>query len=57
MLRHIGEWLPMRTMKTILNRIRRFFGPEGGPTVVEYAVFFALIVVVCLTVIRLAGAN
>ncbi len=40
-----------------LARIRQFLAGEDGPTAVEYAVMLALIVVVCVTVIRSLGTS
>lgn len=42
---------------SILQRLRRLFHDEEGPTAVEYAVMLALIIVVCLGTIRLIGSN
>jgi pilus assembly protein Flp/PilA len=44
-------------MKPVIQKIRRFFLAEDGPTAVEYAVMLALIVVVCLTAISQVGSN
>jgi pilus assembly protein Flp/PilA len=40
-----------------MQKVRRFFTCEDGPTAVEYAVMLALIVVVCLTAISTVGKN
>lgn len=44
-------------MKNPIVKVHRFLISEDGPTAVEYAVMLALIVVVCLTTIRLIGTN
>ncbi len=44
-------------MKNALNRVRRFLVSEDGPTAVEYAVMLALIVVVCVGVIKSLGTS
>ena len=44
-------------MNLALSRIRHFLASEDGPTAVEYAVMLALIVVVCVTVIRSLGTS
>ena len=44
-------------MNSFTKKIRRFLVSEDGPTAVEYAVMFALIVIVCLTAISAVGAN
>jgi pilus assembly protein Flp/PilA len=44
-------------MKGTLSRVRRFLVSEDGPTAVEYAVMLALIVVVCVTVIKSLGTS
>src|SRR4029077_4920248 len=40
------------SMEAITPRVRRFAVGEDGPTAVEYAVMLALIIAVCVTVIR-----
>jgi pilus assembly protein Flp/PilA len=44
-------------MMTLVQRVRRFFRSEDGPTAVEYAVMLALIVVVCLVAITSVGSQ
>lgn len=44
-------------MRKVLERLSRFCRSEDGPTAVEYAVMLALIVIVCLSAIRLIGTN
>jgi pilus assembly protein Flp/PilA len=44
-------------MNGVLSRVRRFLVSEDGPTAVEYAVMLALIVVVCVTVIKSLGTS
>lgn len=44
-------------MKPMMQKIRRFFVSEDGPTAVEYAVMLALIVIVCLAAISQVGSN
>ncbi len=42
-------------MKTLVKRMRSFLRSEGGPTVTEYAVMLALIIVVCMAGITVIG--
>ena len=44
-------------MKSLATKVQRFLVSEDGPTAVEYAVMLALIVIVCLSSIRLIGTN
>ena len=44
-------------MTGVITRVRRFLVSEDGPTAVEYAVMLALIVVVCITVIKSLGTS
>ena len=44
-------------MKNLTTKVCRFLASEDGPTAVEYAVMLALIVIVCLTSIRLIGTR
>jgi pilus assembly protein Flp/PilA len=44
-------------MKKCLNAIKRFIQNEDGPTAVEYAVMLALIIVLCIVVIRQVGTS
>jgi len=44
-------------MNGVLSRVQRFLVSEDGPTAVEYAVMLALIVVVCVTVIKNLGTS
>ena len=44
-------------MRKFFKQLRRLFRSEDGPTAVEYAVMLALIVIVCLSAIRLIGTN
>ncbi len=44
-------------MNGALARVRQFLVSEDGPTAVEYAVMLALIVVVCVTVIKNLGTS
>jgi pilus assembly protein Flp/PilA len=41
----------------MLNAIKRFLANEDGPTAVEYAVMLALIIVLCIVVIRNVGTS
>ena len=41
----------------MLNAIKRFLANEDGPTAVEYAVMLALIIVLCIVVIRQVGTS
>ena len=41
----------------MLNAIKRFIKNEDGPTSVEYAVMLALIIVLCIVVIRQVGTS
>ena len=42
-------------METLIRKIRIFFHEQDGPTVTEYAVMLALIIVVCIASITLIG--
>ncbi len=44
-------------MTQFKNALVSFLTEEDGPTAVEYAVMLALIIVVCLTIIGVLGAN
>ena len=44
-------------MKSALNAVKRFIKNEDGPTAVEYAVMLALIIVLCIVVIRNVGTS
>jgi pilus assembly protein Flp/PilA len=44
-------------MKKCLNAVKRFIKNEDGPTAVEYAVMLALIIVLCIVVIRQVGTS
>ncbi len=44
-------------MKRMLNAVKRFINNEDGPTAVEYAVMLALIIVLCIVVIRQVGTS
>jgi pilus assembly protein Flp/PilA len=44
-------------MKKCLNAVKRFLKNEDGPTAVEYAVMLALIIVLCIVVIRQVGTS
>ncbi len=44
-------------MKKFATNAVAFLKEEDGPTAVEYAVMVALIVVVCITSVRLIGTN
>ncbi len=44
-------------LHALANRVRRFLASEDGPTAVEYAVMLALIVVVCITVLKNLGTS
>jgi pilus assembly protein Flp/PilA len=46
---------PGGIMKNFGKKIQRFLLSEDGPTAVEYAVMLALIIVVCIAMIRLVG--
>jgi pilus assembly protein Flp/PilA len=41
----------------MLTAIRKFLKDEDGPTAVEYAVMLALIIVLCIVVIRNVGTS
>lgn len=41
----------------MLNAVIRFLKDEEGPTAVEYAVMLALIIVLCIVVIRQVGTS
>ena len=44
-------------MKKYLEAVKRFITNEDGPTAVEYAVMLALIIVLCIVVIRNVGTS
>jgi pilus assembly protein Flp/PilA len=44
-------------MKSTLARVRRFLVSEDGPTAVEYAVMLAMIVIVCVGIIKSLGTT
>ncbi len=44
-------------MKSALNAVKRFIKNEDGPTAVEYAVMLALIIVLCIVVIKNVGTS
>ncbi|MBL8823802.1 MAG: Flp family type IVb pilin [Planctomycetia bacterium] len=44
-------------MSTICRSIVNFLKNEDGPTAVEYAVMLALIIVLCIVVIRQVGTS
>jgi pilus assembly protein Flp/PilA len=44
-------------MQKCLNVVKRFIKNEDGPTAVEYAVMLALIIVLCIVVIRQVGTS
>jgi pilus assembly protein Flp/PilA len=44
-------------MKSLSQKMHRFFVSDEGPTAVEYAVMLALIIIVCLVAITAVGTN
>ena len=44
-------------MNGLFSRVRNFLISEDGPTAVEYAVMLALIVVVCVSVVKTLGTS
>jgi pilus assembly protein Flp/PilA len=44
-------------MTKCLNAVKNFLKNEDGPTAVEYAVMLALIIVLCIVVIRQVGTS
>ena len=44
-------------MKKSLEAVKRFIKNEDGPTAVEYAVMLALIIVLCIVIIRQVGTS
>ena len=44
-------------MKKLCQQIMSFVRNEDGPTAVEYAVMLALIIVLCIVVIRQVGTS
>jgi pilus assembly protein Flp/PilA len=44
-------------MKKVVGAVKRFLKNEDGPTAVEYAVMLALIIVLCIVVIRQVGTS
>ena len=45
------------SMQACFNAVKRFIKDEDGPTAVEYAVMLALIIVLCIVVIRQVGTS
>jgi len=41
----------------LASKVRRFLTSEDGPTAVEYAVMLALILVACISIVRLLGTS
>ena len=44
-------------MTKFANSVKKFLVSEDGPTAVEYAVMLALIIVLCIVVIRQVGTS
>ena len=44
-------------MNGVLAKVRRFLVSEDGPTAVEYAVMLALIVAVCVPIVKTLGST
>jgi pilus assembly protein Flp/PilA len=44
-------------MQAITRSVKNFINNEDGPTAVEYAVMLALIIVLCIVVIRQVGTS
>ena len=44
-------------MNRALKAVKSFIKDENGPTAVEYAVMLALIIVLCIVVIRQVGTS
>ena len=44
-------------MRHCLTAVKNFLKNEDGPTAVEYAVMLALIIVLCIVVIRQVGTS
>jgi pilus assembly protein Flp/PilA len=44
-------------MREFVRLTGRFLKDESGPTVVEYAVMLALIIVVCIATVSVLGTN
>lgn len=44
-------------MRSVFAKVKEFMSSEDGPTAVEYAVMLALIIVVCIGVVRSLGGN
>jgi pilus assembly protein Flp/PilA len=44
-------------MKKLCQQIMSFLRNEDGPTAVEYAVMLALIIVLCIVIIRQVGTS
>ena len=47
----------VNNMQTLLHSTLAFFRDECGPTVVEYGVLLALIIVLCVGILLTLGAN
>jgi pilus assembly protein Flp/PilA len=52
--RHLFQELPVNLC---LTAVKNFLKNEDGPTAVEYAVMLALIIVLCIVVIRQVGTS
>lgn len=46
----------MKTRRRVIRKVRSFFVEQNGPTITEYAVLLALIVVGAFGVLALIGA-
>jgi len=44
-------------MRALTSKVRQFLASEDGPTAVEYAVMLALILVACISVVKLLGQS
>jgi pilus assembly protein Flp/PilA len=44
-------------MQALYASVKQFINNEDGPTAVEYAVMLALIIVLCIVVIRQVGTS
>lgn len=43
--------------RTIAKRVRQFVHEEDGPTATEYAVMFAMILLVCVAAVKTLGTK
>jgi pilus assembly protein Flp/PilA len=47
----------MSMLRAISKQVRRFVHEEDGPTATEYAVMFAMILLVCIAAVKTLGTK